>query len=127
MGQSILIVDDEPHIRELLQQTVEDLADDEGLSVFLASDGIEAVKIIKDEHPDVVILDVMMPRMNGYEVCEIIKNERDHETFVVMLTAKGQDFDRAHGQMVGADRYLTKPFEPDELLEMVTAALAISR
>jgi len=123
MGKSILIVDDEPHIRELLEQVLEDLVDDLDLTLHIAKDGLEAIDIIKASSPDVVVLDVMMPRMNGYEVCEIIKNDKDNNCFVVMLTAKGQEFDRAHGTMVGADLYLTKPFEPSEVLEVVRKAI----
>ena len=121
----ILIVDDEPHIRLLLQQTLEDL-EDEGVELLTAPDGLAAVELVKTERPDLVLLDVMMPKMNGFEVCEVIKGDRDlSATYVIMVTAKGQEFDRAHGNMVGADQYMTKPFDPDEVLRRAAEVLGV--
>ncbi len=118
MSRSILIVDDEQHIRLLIEQALEELTDD-GVDVFTAADGEEALEVIEAQHPDLVFLDVMMPRKNGFEVCRAVKQELGlTDTHVVLLTAKGQAYDREQGMAAGADAYLTKPFDPDELLEL---------
>jgi two-component system alkaline phosphatase synthesis response regulator PhoP len=112
----ILIVDDEPFIRQLLELTLEDL-EDEGVDLLFAANGDEALDLIKKERPCLVFLDVMMPKMNGFEVCDIVKNELGMtDTYIVLLTAKGQEFDKEKGREVGSDRYMTKPFNPDEVL-----------
>ena len=112
----ILIVDDEPHIRLLLEQTLEEL-EDEGVELFIASNGEEALATIRKERPEFVLLDVMMPKMNGFEVCHRVKNELGmKDVYIVILTAKGQEFDKVKGNEVGADIYMTKPFNPDEVL-----------
>ena len=121
----ILIVDDEPHIRMLLEQTLEEL-EDEGVDFLTAEDGEEALQIIKEEKPDLVFLDVMMPKMNGYEVCNTVKNQlKTDNVFIIMLTAKGQEFDKQKGAEVGADIFMTKPFNPDEILEKARAVLKL--
>jgi two-component system, OmpR family, alkaline phosphatase synthesis response regulator PhoP len=113
---TILIVDDEQHIRLLIEQTLEEL-EDEGVQLLTASDGEEALDVVAIHHPELVFLDVMMPKKNGFEVCEAIKHERGMSaTKVVLLTAKGQAVDRERGMAAGADRYMTKPFDPDVLL-----------
>ena len=113
---TVLIVDDEQHIRLLIEQTLEEL-EDEGVQLLTASDGEEALEVVGIHHPDLVFLDVMMPKKNGFEVCEAIKQDLGMTaTKVVLLTAKGQAVDRERGMAAGADRYLTKPFDPDELL-----------
>jgi DNA-binding response OmpR family regulator len=112
----ILIVDDEPFIRQLLELTLEEL-EDEGVELFYATNGEEALEIIKKENPRLVFLDVMMPKMNGFEVCNQVKNElKMSDTYIVLLTAKGQEFDKEKGREVGSDMYMTKPFNPDEVL-----------
>lgn len=112
----VLIVDDEPHIRYLLELTLEELEDD-GVEVISADNGETALEIIRDEQPAIVFLDVMMPKMSGFDVCHTVKNELGlHEVYIVLLTAKGQEFDRQKGLDVGADIYLTKPFNPDDIL-----------
>lgn len=112
----ILIVDDEPHIRQLLELTLEDL-EDNGVELLFATNGDEALELIKSERPCLVFLDVMMPKMNGFEVCNTVKNElRISDTYIVLLTAKGQEFDKEKGREVGADIYMTKPFNPDDVL-----------
>ncbi|MCO4745261.1 MAG: response regulator [Proteobacteria bacterium] len=118
MTKRVLIVDDEPTLRELLGQSLEELADD-GVVLHFATDGLEGVSQFREHRPDVVLLDVMMPGMNGYEVCEVIKNDHTHTSKVMMLTARGQAFDKVQGQMVGADHYMTKPFDPDDVLAIV--------
>jgi DNA-binding response OmpR family regulator len=125
MTKSILIVDDEPHIRLLLEQTLEQL-EQHDVEIATATNGVDALKAIHAEHPAIVLLDVMMPGMNGFEVCKAIKADPAiRDTFVVMLTAKGQELDRATGATVGADLYLTKPFDPDDVLARVAKVLAI--
>ncbi|MEM7346405.1 MAG: response regulator, partial [Chloroflexota bacterium] len=99
----ILIVDDEAHIRLLIEQALEEL-EDEGVELFTAGNGEDALQIIVDEHPNLVFLDVMMPRKNGFEVCHTVKKEMGlTDIYIVMLTAKGQEVDRHHGEAVGAD------------------------
>ena len=116
MEQKLLIVDDEAHIRMLLEQTLEELEDD-GVDFFSAQNGEEAFEIIKNEKPQLVFLDVMMPKMNGMEVCRKVKKELGlDEVYIVLLTAKGQELDRQKGQEVGADLYMTKPFDPEMIL-----------
>jgi DNA-binding response OmpR family regulator len=125
MVAKILIVDDEAHIRLLLEQTLEDL-EDEGVELLIASNGEEALSIIQSERPRLVFLDVMMPRMNGFDVCQAVKHELGwHNVYVAMLTAKGQAIDRQRGHEVGADTYVTKPFDPDDLLDMAERVLGL--
>ncbi|MEQ8755195.1 MAG: response regulator [Coleofasciculus sp. G1-WW12-02] len=117
MNKKVLIVDDEPHIRLLMAQTLEEL-EDEGVEILIAENGEEAIETIKTEKPDLVFLDVMMPKMNGFDVCYAVKNNLDiKDVYIIMLTAKGQEFDKEKGQQVGADLYMTKPFDPDEVVE----------
>jgi DNA-binding response OmpR family regulator len=119
----ILIVDDEQHIRLLIEQALEELAD-EGVDLFTAADGEAALDIVRHQAPTLVFLDVMMPRKNGYEVCRAIKGELGlTATTVVLLTAKGQVADREAGLAAGADHYLTKPFDPDELLALARSVV----
>jgi two-component system alkaline phosphatase synthesis response regulator PhoP len=116
MEQKILIVDDEAHIRMLIGQTLEEL-EDEGVEFLTAENGEIALDIIQKEKPQLVFLDVMMPKMNGMEVCRRVKQELKMENvFIILLTAKGQELDRQKGQEVGADVYMTKPFDPEVLL-----------
>ena len=125
MTQKILIVDDEPHIRLLLEQTLEDL-EDQGVELLTATNGQEALQIIQEEQPELVFLDVMMPQMNGFDVCQAVKHELAiQNVYIVMLTAKGQEFDRQKGTDVGADLYMTKPFDPDEVLEKALEVLKL--
>ena len=126
MNRTILIVDDEAHIRILLEQTLEDL-EDEGVELLMASNGAEALELIQSERPKLVFLDVMMPQMDGFEVCQSVRGDAQlQDTYIIMLTAKGQAFDQQRGQEVGADLYMTKPFDPDEILATATEILAIA-
>lgn len=121
----ILIVDDEPHIRLLLEQTLEEL-EDAGVELLTADNGEAALEIIKTENPELVFLDVMMPRMNGFDVCHKVKNELGiSNVYIVLLTAKGQEFDKQKGKEVGADIYMTKPFNPDEVVEKAKEVLGL--
>jgi CheY-like chemotaxis protein len=126
MESKILIVDDEDHIRLLIEQTLEEL-EDEGVLLLTASNGQEALDLIQAEKPDLVFLDVMMPKINGFEVCQTVKADPAlPPVHIVMLTAKGQEFDKQRGQAVGADTYLTKPFDPDELLHKAAQVLGLT-
>jgi two-component system, OmpR family, alkaline phosphatase synthesis response regulator PhoP len=125
MSQKILIVDDEDHLRMLIEQTLEDL-EDEGVELLTATNGEEALEMIIEEKPDLVFLDVMMPKMNGIEVCRRVKQElKLHNIFIIILTAKGQELDKQKGKEVDADIYMTKPFDPDELLSKAREVLHI--
>jgi two-component system, OmpR family, alkaline phosphatase synthesis response regulator PhoP len=125
MEQKLLIVDDEAHIRMLIGQTLEEL-EDEGVNFFTAENGEQALEIIQAEKPQLVFLDVMMPKMNGMEVCRRVKKELGlNEVFIVLLTAKGQELDRQKGQEVGADVYMTKPFDPEKILEKAREVLQL--
>ncbi|MEP6615089.1 MAG: response regulator [Ginsengibacter sp.] len=123
MEQKLLIVDDEPHIRMLIEQTLEEL-EDEGVTFFTAENGEQALEIIQQEKPQLVFLDVMMPKMNGMEVCRKVKKELImDDVFIVLLTAKGQELDRQKGQEVGANLYMTKPFDPEAILNKAREVL----
>ena len=126
MSKRILIVDDEIHIRVLMEQTLEDL-EDEGVELLTATNGADALDLIRTEKPDLVFLDVMMPKLNGFEVCQTVKDDAaTQDTYIIMLTAKGQEFDQQQGREVGANLYMTKPFDPDEVLEKAAEILAVT-
>jgi DNA-binding response OmpR family regulator len=126
MEQKILIVDDEAHIRMLISQTLEEL-EDEGIEFLTAENGESALEIIQKELPQLVFLDVMMPKLNGMEVCRRVKKELGmDDIFIILLTAKGQEMDRQKGQEVGANVYMTKPFDPEVLLQKAKEVLGIS-
>ena len=121
----ILIADDETHIRVLLEQTLEEL-EDEGVELIITANGQEALENIVAERPELVFLDVMMPKMNGFEVCSKIKNELGmRDIYIILLTAKGQEFDKQKGLEVGADQYMTKPFNPDEIVAKAREVLGM--
>nr|WP_242832346.1 response regulator [Desulfosporosinus orientis] len=94
--------------------------------MLIADNGLDALETIRSERPELVFLDVMMPKMNGFEVCNAVKNELGITgVFIIMLTAKGQEFDKEKGSEAGADIYMTKPFNPDEILERARGVLGI--
>ncbi len=125
MSQKVLIVDDEVHIRALLERALEDL-EDEGVELLSAEDGEEGLELAREEKPDLMFLDIMMPKMNGYEVCEKIKQDPELEDiYIIILTAKGQVADRAKAENVQANEYLTKPFNPDTILEKASEILQV--
>lgn len=125
MTKKILIVDDEAHIRRLLERTLMDFEDD-GVELLIAEDGEEGLAIIEEDQPDLVFLDVMMPKMNGYDVCKTVKdNPNLRNIYIVMLTAKGQEMDKEQGMIVGADVYMTKPFDPDVVVELAEKVLGL--
>ena len=125
MSKKILIVDDEVHLRTLLHQTLEEL-EDEGVELHVATNGEEALAAIQALQPNLVFLDVMMPKLSGFDVCEHAKKVLGlSNVYIVLLTAKGQEFDRQRGIEVGADLYMTKPFDPDALLMKARDVLGI--
>jgi DNA-binding response OmpR family regulator len=122
---TILIVDDEAHIRMLIQQTLEEL-EDEGVDLMTAANGEEALTAIESAKPELVFLDVMMPKVSGFDVCHRTKRGLGLAgTYIVLLTAKGQEFDRQKGYESGADLYMTKPFDPDALLAKAREVLGL--
>lgn len=117
-SKNIIIVEDEPSLIFTLQDTLEN----EGYHVFVAENGKDAVNIVKREEPDLMVLDLMLPEMNGYEVCEEIRSL--NYTFpIIILTAKDQESDKVTGLNIGADDYMTKPFGVKELLARIQARL----
>ena len=121
LERPILVIDDEPYILRALSY----LLAREGYKVETASNGEEGLQRVRELRPPLVFLDIMMPRMNGYEVCEQIKQDPALAgTYVIMLSAKGQQVDRERGLLGGADEYMTKPFSPREVAEHVHGLLA---
>ena len=120
MAQSILVVEDEPHIVDLLSFLMKQA----GYSVQVARDGDTAVRMFENRQPDLVLLDVMLPRQDGYQVCRAIRaNPEWAGTKIIMLSAKGREFDRRKGIELGADDYVTKPFSNREILTRVDKLL----
>ena len=114
----VMVIDDSQTIR----RTAETLLAREGYQVITAQDGFEALSKVADYQPDIIFIDIMMPRLDGYQACALIKaNPRFNKTPVIMLSSKDGLFDRARGRIVGSDEYLTKPFTKDELLGAVRA------
>lgn len=119
-GNSILVVDDERAIQKILEFNLKK----QGYEVQVAKDGLEALEKVRKNMPDLIILDLMMPHKNGYEVCEEIRADPNlKDILIILLTAKGQEIDRDKGMEVGADLYATKPFSPRALLESVADLL----
>ena len=115
-GIKVMVVDDSVTIR----RTAETLLKREGYVVITADDGFEALPKIVDNRPDIIFLDIMMPRLDGYQTCSVIKNNRlFRETPVVMLSSKDGVFDRARGKLVGSEQFVTKPFTKEDLLEAI--------
>ncbi len=116
-GVKVMIIDDSKTIR----RTAETLLKKAGCEVITATDGFEALSKITDQNPDVIFIDIMMPRLDGYQTCALIKNNHIYKnTPVILLTSKDGLFDRARGRIVGSDQYLTKPFTKDELLGAIS-------
>jgi CheY-like chemotaxis protein len=120
VGKKILLVDDEEVIRLLVRTTIER----EDYELLEAKDGEEALAIVREQHPDLVLLDVGMPKLDGFAVVQAIKSDpRTRDTIVVMLTAHGREVDRDQGLRLGADLYFTKPFSPLQLLRTLRELL----
>ncbi|MDA8100100.1 MAG: response regulator [Nitrospiraceae bacterium] len=111
--RKVLIADDNANIREVLTYLLED----EGFELLAATDGNDTLRKVREFRPDVLFLDIMMPEVNGYDICRAIKSDPElRGTYVIMLTAKGQAVEQERGRMAGADRYIVKPFSPMEIL-----------
>jgi len=120
MARRILVVDDEVNIAHSLNFLMEKV----GYSVRIAADGEEAIEAIKEARPDLILLDINMPRMNGYQVCEMVRADPEwQDILIVMLTAKGRNIEREKGLAVGADDYITKPFSTQEVIDKVRGML----
>ncbi len=120
MAKKVLICDDEPYIRE----SVSYVARGEGYDVLTAEDGEEALRLAREERPDLIFLDLMMPRLNGFQVCQALKKDAaTRNIHVIILTARGQEIDRETGKEVGAAEYLTKPFSPRKLRQRMHEVL----
>ena len=116
----VLVVEDSPPQREMISS----LLKDNGMNVTSAGDGIEALEQIQQDRPDIVVLDIVMPRMNGYELCRRLKdNPTTKELPIVMCSTKGEEFDRYWGMRQGANAYIAKPFQPQELVGTVKKLL----
>ena len=114
--RKILIADDNENIREALTYLLED----EGYSLSMAKDGAETLTKVREVQPHILFLDIMMPEINGYDVCRIIKNDPElKRIYVIMLTAKGQVAEQERGRAAGADEYIVKPFSPMEILAKI--------
>jgi twitching motility two-component system response regulator PilG len=112
-GVKVLVIDDSKTIR----RSAENLLTKEGCDVITATDGFDALAKIADSRPEIIFVDIMMPRLDGYQTCALIKNNSEFKkTPVVMLSSKDGLFDKAKGRIVGSDRYITKPFSKEELL-----------
>lgn len=112
----VMVIDDSNTIR----RSAEIFLKNAGCQVILAEDGFDALAKISNEHPDIIFVDIMMPRLDGYQTCSLIKrNARYKSTPVIMLSSKDGLFDRARGRMVGSDQYLTKPFTQETLIDAV--------
>ncbi|MCS7203601.1 MAG: response regulator [Thermodesulfovibrio sp.] len=114
----VLVVDDEPLIRELILQILEEI---EGVKIqsLQAADGVEGLQLIKKEKPDIVFLDIMMPKMSGFEICRILQSEPlDWNIKIVILTAKGQEIDKQTAKELGVKWYITKPFKIEDIIKL---------
>jgi twitching motility two-component system response regulator PilG len=119
-GARVMVIDDSNTIR----RSAEIFLMQAGCQVILAENGFDALAKIADHHPDLIFVDIMMPRLDGYQTCSLIKKNGKHkDTPVIMLSSKDSLFDRARGRMVGSDEYLTKPFSKESLLKTVEAHL----
>jgi DNA-binding response OmpR family regulator len=116
----VLIVDDDPLTRDVVRAVLEDAT----FTVELAADGTQALDLARERAPDVVLLDVMMPGMNGFQVAEALRRDVVPDCIIIMLTAMDRETDRARGFRAGANAYFTKPFSPLDLLDAVSAALS---
>ncbi len=121
-GLKVMVIDDSKTIR----RTAETLLKKEGCEVVTANDGFEALAMIADHNPQIIFVDIMMPRLDGYQTCALIKhNQKYKKTPVIMLSSKDGLFDRARGRIVGSEQYLTKPFTKEELVEAIKQQLSV--
>lgn len=121
--QTIMIVDDDAFVRRPLEFILEE----EGFAPVLACDGDECLRMVSDEKPDLIFLDVMMPGRDGFDVCRTLKNNPTYADIpIILLTARGQDHDRARGLALGAEEFMTKPYSPSELIQRVREILELN-
>jgi twitching motility two-component system response regulator PilG len=119
-GLKVMVIDDSKTIR----RSAESLLQKAGCEVLTADNGFEALPIISGQRPDIIFIDIMMPRLDGYQTCALVKNNPKYRDIpVVMLSSKDGLFDRAKGRVVGAEQYLTKPFTRDDLLDAIRTHL----
>jgi two-component system alkaline phosphatase synthesis response regulator PhoP len=118
--RKILIVDDEDQVRVLLSQVVE-RAHYAPANILLAEDGEDALRIATNERPDVILLDLLMPKLNGYDVCRKLREIEGYTPYIIILTARGHNNDRQQAQEIGADDFMTKPFNPSRLIQQLNA------
>ena len=117
----VMVIDDSKTIR----RTAETLLQREGYDVVTAVDGFEALSKIAETNPDIICVDIMMPRLDGYQTCALIKNSQQYQNIpIIMLSSKDSLFDQAKGRIVGSDQYLTKPFSKDELIDAIRTHVA---
>lgn len=116
----VLIVDDEDIIRVLLNRVLERVGVP-NLMVLMAEDGAEALNVAEQERPDLILLDLLLPKMNGYDVCRALRQIPDYHPYIIILTARGQSDDREQAEAIGADNFMTKPFNPSHLLAEVSS------
>ena len=125
MSKKVLIVDDEVHIRALLERALEDL-EDEDVEFLTAENGEEGLELARQEKPDLMFLDITMPKMSGFDVCKNIKQDPElQDIYIIVLTAKGQTIDKVQAEEVRANEYMTKPFNPDVIFQKACGVLNI--
>ncbi len=125
MSKKILIVDDEVNMRMLLKEALEEF-EEKGVELLIVENGSDAIESVRVEKPDFIILDAMMPGVNGFDVCNTIRNELDmKDVYILMLSADGQENNKQKSKSVGTDGFMTKPFDPDEIAEKVSQILKI--
>ncbi len=123
MSKKILVVDDEVNMRMLLQETLEEF-EEKGVELLIVENGSDAIESVRAEKPNLLILDAMMPGMDGFDVCNTIKNKLGmKDVYILMLSADGQEVNKQKSRNVGADDFMTKPFDPDEIAGKVAQIL----
>lgn len=116
--RKVLIVDDEDMVRVLLTHILQRMRVD-GLELLLAEDGDEALRIIEEERPGLILLDVLLPKLNGYDVCQRVRRIKDYSPYIFILTARGNSTDRQRAEALGANDFMTKPFNPTRLMSQL--------
>lgn len=123
--RKVLIVDDEDMTRVLLMHVIERMRV-KGLQILLAEDGEQAMQIAESEHPDLILLDVLLPKLNGYDVCQRVRRILDYNPYIVILTARGNSTDRQRAEAIGANDFMTKPFNPSRLVSQLAEIWGLS-
>lgn len=120
MGKKILITEDSPTVLEILKSVLEE----EGYEVIAATDGQQALNLAKTDKPDLIVLDLMLPKIDGYKVCRMLKFDEKYKNIpIIMLTARTKESDENLGKEVGADAYIRKPFQPEVIIDQITKLL----